>query len=70
GKQMGFLFFIPFVVGSIHAAFAYKALSNMLKSNLFFSAAIVIGIYFIFQAVYYLVTRKVYERAVLKNMNL
>lgn len=70
GKQMGFLFFIPFVAGSIHAAFAYKALSNMLKSNLFFSAVTVVGIYFLFQAAYYIITRKVYERAVMKNMNL
>ncbi|MED2977349.1 ABC transporter permease [Bacillus swezeyi] len=70
GKQMGFLFFIPFLVGTIHAAFAYKALSNMLGSNLFFSAVIVIGVYFIFQAIYYMITRKVYERAVLKNMDI
>ncbi|NPC94255.1 FtsX-like permease family protein [Bacillus sp. WMMC1349] len=70
GKQMGFLFFIPFVVGTIHAGFAYKALSNMLNSNLLFSAVIVIGIYFAFQAVYYLLTRKIYERAVLRNIDM
>lgn len=68
GKQIGFLFFIPFIAGTIHAGFAYAALSNMLNSNLFLEAVIVIFIYFVFQAVYYIVTRHIYKRAVLQRM--
>lgn len=68
GKQIGFLFFIPFIAGTIHAGFAYAALSNMLNSNLFLEAVIVIFIYFVFQAVYYIVTRHIYKRAVLQHM--
>ncbi|MDO8226827.1 ABC transporter permease [Bacillus cabrialesii] len=69
GKQIGFLFFIPFIAGAIHAGFAYVALSNMLNSNLFFEAVLVIFIYFVFQAVYYLVTRRIYKRAVLQHIS-
>ncbi|MCY8188782.1 FtsX-like permease family protein [Bacillus spizizenii] len=68
GRQIGFLFFIPFIAGTIHAGFAYAALSNMLNSNLFLEAVIVIFIYFAFQAVYYIVTRHIYKRAVLQHM--
>lgn len=68
GKQIGFLFFIPFIAGTIHAGFAYAALSNMLNSNLFLEAVIVIFIYFVFQALYYIVTRHIYKRAVLQRM--
>lgn len=68
GRQIGFLFFIPFIAGTIHAGFAYAALSNMLNSNLFLEAVIVIFIYFVFQAVYYIVTRHMYNRAVLQHM--
>ncbi|MCY7874154.1 FtsX-like permease family protein [Bacillus spizizenii] len=68
GRQIGFLFFIPFIAGTIHAGFAYAALSNMLNSNLFLEAVIVIFIYFVFQAVYYIVTRHIYKRAVLQHM--
>ncbi|MDO3659754.1 ABC transporter permease [Bacillus sp. C28GYM-DRY-1] len=68
GRQIGFLFFIPFIAGTIHAGFAYAALSNMLNSNLFLEAVIVIFIYFVFQAVYYIVTRHMYKRAVLQHM--
>ncbi|MDR4433116.1 ABC transporter permease [Bacillus tequilensis] len=69
GKQIGFLFFIPFIAGAIHAGFAYAALSNMLNSNLFLEAVLVICIYFVFQAVYYLVTRRIYKRAVLRHIS-
>lgn len=68
GNQISFLFFVPFVVGTIHAAFAYIALSNMLYSSLVVPSLLVIGIYFVFQVVYYFITRAIYERNVLRGM--
>ena len=68
GNQISFLFFVPFVVGTIHAAFAYIALSNMLYSSLVVPSLLVIGIYFVFQVVYYVITRAIYERNVLRGM--
>ncbi|MCI4139552.1 hypothetical protein MMJ09_21760, partial [Bacillus vallismortis] len=44
------------------------ALSNMLSSNLFLEAVLVIFVYFVFQAVYYLVTRHIYKRAVQQHI--
>ncbi len=62
-KQIQFLFFIPFIVGSIHASFAFLMLSRTLEINLVTNALIVIGSYCILQTGYYLLTRFFYLRA-------
>ncbi|WP_059104524.1 FtsX-like permease family protein [Shouchella shacheensis] len=64
-NQVRFLFFVPVVMGSIHASFAYGMLSNLLGASLVSNAALVISIYVVLQLVYYLVTRYFYVRAVL-----
>lgn len=64
--QMRFLFFVPVIVGSIHASFAYIMLSNVLQTNLVMNAILVISIYVVLQTIYYLVTRLLYFRAVMK----
>ncbi len=60
---MLFLFFVPLVIGSIHASFAYAMLSSVLEVNLWLNAALVIGIYCVLQYGYYLLTRFFYVRA-------
>ncbi|WZY00010.1 ABC transporter permease [Bacillus sp. FSL W7-1360] len=67
-QQMRFLFFVPAVVGSVHASFAYVMLSNMMGVNLVINALLVIGVYMLFQVGYYLITRVFYFRAVLKDL--
>ncbi|MFH0066518.1 FtsX-like permease family protein [Peribacillus sp. NPDC056705] len=62
------LFFAPFLIGMTHAIIAYVALSNLLGSNLFVYSAMVIGMYFLFQLLYYQVTKKMYERAVINSI--
>ncbi|PAF09566.1 hypothetical protein CHH65_10770 [Shouchella clausii] len=64
-KQMGFLFFVPVLVGSVHASFAYVMLSNMLDVNLVLNAILVISIYAALQLIYFLITRLLYFRAAL-----
>ncbi|MCK1983809.1 MULTISPECIES: FtsX-like permease family protein [Peribacillus] len=66
--EIRILFFAPFLIGMIHAIVAYVALSNLLGSNLFVYSAIVIATYFLFQLLYYQVTKKMYERAVIKSI--
>ena len=66
-RQVQFLFFIPFVVGSIHAAFAYAMLGSILNINLFGSSLMIISIYFVFQVVYYLITKYLYQRTLLSK---
>lgn len=66
--EVAMLFFIPFVIGTVHALFAYIALSNLLAANLTRYAALVIGIYFILQLSYYLITRKLYAKSVTNDI--
>lgn len=66
--EIRILFFAPFLIGMIHAIIAYVALSNLLGSNLFVYSAMVIGTYFLFQLLYYQVTKKMYERAVINSI--
>ncbi|MFS0763280.1 FtsX-like permease family protein [Peribacillus sp. 1P06PB] len=66
--EIRILFFAPFLIGMIHAIVAYVALSNLLGSNLFVYSAIVIATYFLFQLLYYQVTKKMYERAVINSI--
>ncbi|MDP1421075.1 ABC transporter permease [Peribacillus simplex] len=65
--EIRILFFAPFLIGMIHAIVAYVALSNLLESNLFVYSAMVIATYFLFQLLYYQVTKKMYERAVINS---
>ncbi|MDR4927705.1 ABC transporter permease [Peribacillus simplex] len=67
-EEICILFFAPFLIGMIHAIIAYVALSNLLGSNLFVYSAMVIGTYFLFQLLYYQVTKKMYERAVINSI--
>ncbi|MCI3923070.1 ABC transporter permease [Paenibacillus sp. TRM 82003] len=60
--QIGATFLIPFVVGAVHAVFAYKLLGNALQGSLWGSGLAVIGTFFVFQCVYYAVTARAYVR--------
>lgn len=66
--EIRILFFVPFVIGVVHAIFAFVALSNLLGSNLLGYSAIVIGTYFLFQLLYYQATKRMYERAVISTI--
>ncbi|WZY00012.1 ABC transporter permease [Bacillus sp. FSL W7-1360] len=66
-QQMRFLFFVPAIVGAVHASFAYVMVNNLLPINVM-KASMVIGIYVLLQVGYYLITRVLYFRAVLKDL--
>lgn len=59
-KQIGVIFFLPFVVSSLHSFFALKSLSNLLMGSLFKNGLIVMLGYLVFQIIYYLVIRAIY----------
>ncbi|AXF57073.1 ABC transporter permease [Salicibibacter kimchii] len=63
GHKITFLFFVPLIVGAIHASFAYAMLANILDVNLFWSGIMVIAIYTVLQYLYYLITRHFYLKA-------
>lgn len=59
-KQIGVIFFIPFVISTIHSFFALKALANFIDVNIIFYGIIVMFIYLFFQLIYFLIIRKSY----------
>lgn len=63
--QIAIIFYIPFVVGTIHALVAMKALDTLMMSSVWIYSFVVIGIYFVMQTIYFLVASISY----LKSMN-
>lgn len=70
GRQLMLIFFIPFFVGSVHTAFAMKALGNALMSNIWGYALTVVAIYFLMQTVYYMLAKRMYFREIVKGTRL
>ncbi|CAM3002070.1 ABC transporter permease [Paenibacillus sediminis] len=66
-SQIGILFYVPCVVGAIHAAFAMKALSNILFFNVWTYAGIVLLVYLAMQTVYFLVARHTYLKKIIQG---
>lgn len=63
--QVGIIFFLPCVVGIIHALVAMKALDNILMSSSWFYSFIVIGIYLVMQTIYFLIACRSYMGSML-----
>lgn len=61
-SQIGVLFYVPVVVGAIHAAFAMKALGNVLSTNVWVHAGSVFLVYIGLQTVYFVIARRSYLR--------
>ncbi|WP_158299560.1 FtsX-like permease family protein [Paenibacillus antri] len=60
--QIGSVFGIPFVVGTVHALFAYKMLGNVMQTNVWASALSVVAAFALLQLLYYAVTERAYMR--------
>lgn len=59
-KQIGIIFFLPFIVSTSHSLFALKSLSNLMMRNLFANGLVVMIGYLIFQIIYFIIIRAVY----------
>lgn len=66
-KQIAIIFFLPFIVSTLHSFFALKSLSNVLMNNLFTNGLVVMAGYLVFQIVYFLVIRGIYINQVKYN---
>ncbi|MBU5427724.1 ABC transporter permease [Tissierella pigra] len=66
-KQIGTIFFLPFVVSTTHSLFALKSLSNLLQKNLFANGLVVALGYLVFQMIYFIIIRTMYIRKVKYN---
>lgn len=66
-RQIAMLFFVPFVVGGVHALFAFKMLQNMeIFGNVWMYGGIVIGIFFVMQLFYFFISRQSYLARIIK----
>lgn len=63
-KQIGIIFFLPFIVSTLHSFFALKSLSNLLRGNLFTNGLIVMVGYLAFQMIYFTIIRAVYIKKI------
>lgn len=59
-QQVGVIFFVPLVLGILHAAFALTALSNLLMLDIFVPVIIWVVLYTVIYAIYYFVTVRSY----------
>ena len=66
-KQIGIIFFLPFVVSTMHSFFALKSLSNLLETNLFTNGLVVMLGYLVFQVIYFIIIRRIYINRVNYN---
>ncbi|MBW7476629.1 ABC transporter permease [Paenibacillus oenotherae] len=64
--QVGMIFFIPVIVGIVHTFFAMKALGNLLLSDVWLYAGVVVGIYIVMQTLYFAVACSNYMRRMLQ----
>ncbi len=61
--QMWLIFFLPFLVGAIHSLFALNTLGNMMGQSVLEYSLLVVGLFGLVQAAFYLLTRVTYMRA-------
>ncbi|EZH65371.1 hypothetical protein DH09_17220 [Bacillaceae bacterium JMAK1] len=71
GSKIRFLFFTPYLVGALHASFAFLMLNSMLEgaagSMLLWNGLLVIGIGALLQLIYFFITRYYFVRAAYKS---
>ncbi len=67
-RQLGFLFFIPFLVAIVHAGFAFKALQNMMAASVLLPSIIIILFFFIVHLINFFIIRNVYTAKLKKVM--
>ena len=63
-RQMGAIFFIPILIGTMHSGFALRTLGKMLYLDLWKSGAIIIGAYILASAVYFVIAQRGYLKHV------
>lgn len=63
--QIAALFYLPCLVGSVHTAFAMKALSNMLHAQVWLYSGIVLLVYLALQTAYFWFSKESYFKKVL-----
>lgn len=64
-KQIGIVFFLPFIISIVHSFFALKSLANLLQANLLLNGITIMIVYGVFQLIYFVIIRKIYLNKVM-----
>lgn len=67
-RQVALLFFLPFSVAAVHAGFAFKALQNILVSNVLIPSIFVYSLYFAVHFINFIIIRNIYTTKLNKVM--
>lgn len=65
--QIAVIFLVPVLVGAIHAAFAFKALQNLMGSNVWPYGSTVAAVFLLMQLTYFGIARRTYMRIVTRR---
>lgn len=68
--QVGIIFLMPCIIGSIHTMFAMVTLSHLLLTNIMWYAFGNVALYCIFQYIYFLITRAAYMKQIKKRIGI
>lgn len=68
--QIGLVFLLPCVVGSVHMMVAMITLSHLLFTNIMGYSLTVVGIYVMFQMIYFIFTSNAYIRLIQKRISI
>jgi Predicted ABC-type transport system involved in lysophospholipase L1 biosynthesis, permease component len=60
--QIGIIFYLPCLVGTIHALFAMKALDGLMESSVWLYSFVIIGIFVVMQTIYFLLASMSYSK--------
>lgn len=66
-SQIAVVFFIPCLVGIVHALFAMVSLDNMMDSSNWLYSFVVIGVYIVMQTLYFLLASGTYMKTMLRG---
>ncbi|WP_164775406.1 ABC transporter permease, partial [Paenibacillus glycanilyticus] len=60
--QIAIIFYLPCLVGTIHALFAMKALDGLMESSVWLYSFVIIGIFVVMQTIYFLLASMSYSK--------
>lgn len=66
-SQIAIVFFVPCLIGIVHALFAMVSLDNMMSSSNWLYSFVVIGVYIVMQTLYFLLASGTYMKTMLRG---
>lgn len=68
--QVGIIFLLPYMIGSLHTMVAMITLSQLLFANIMWYALQIVAVYGVLQYVYFLITREAYMKQIKRRIGI